>query len=259
MSIYDDLNVRTFLNAYGPLTRLGGALMSDCVVGAMVEASRRNVDLAELQSKVGEAIATLTTNDAAYVSCGAASGITLAVATCMAGTDPLLSDQLPNVHGMKDRVVMHAGDRGYKCDVAVRNAGATISYIGDKQGATERQLREALNDGVAAILLVYQGSGGQVPLDRIVCVAKDWGIPVLVDAAGAVPPKENLWKLSRGIGADAVIVSGGKGVRATTVNRSGARQKVAHRRLPLPWSSKHSAWSWNESWEGGNSWDICCS
>jgi len=36
---------------------------------------------------------------------------------------------------------------------------------------------------------------------------------LLVDAAGAVPPRENLWHWTRSAGADAIFVSGGKGIR----------------------------------------------
>ena len=45
-------------------------------------------------------IAELTKNEAAYVSSGAAAGITLAVATCIAGTDPDLSAAFPYLEGV---------------------------------------------------------------------------------------------------------------------------------------------------------------
>ena len=48
----------------------------------MIEASRQYVNLYEMQTRVGEAIAEMTGNEAAYVSCGAAGGIALAVAAC---------------------------------------------------------------------------------------------------------------------------------------------------------------------------------
>ncbi len=187
--------------------------MSPFAVNAMVEASRQNVELGELQYRIGSEIAKLTNNDAAYVSCGAASGITLAIAACMAGTDPILSEQLPNTSGMRNRVVMHTCDRGYKCDVAIRCAGAAIVNIGDKQGASESQLRAILNDKTAAIVLVDTGHSDKIPIDRIVDLAKNRDIPVIVDAAGSVPPRETLWRYTRDYGADAVIISGGKGLR----------------------------------------------
>jgi seryl-tRNA(Sec) selenium transferase len=114
---------------------------------------------------------------------------------------------------MKNGVVMHAGDQRYKCDVAVRCAGASIVHIGDRHGAAESQLREVLGDNIAAIVIVHQGHCGQIPLNQVVSIAKEQRIPVLVDAAGSVPPKENLWRLTRDLGVDAIVVSGGKGLR----------------------------------------------
>src|SRR5205823_6591912 len=54
---------------------------------------------------------------------------------------------------------------------------------------------------------------GKVPLERMLTRAHARGVPVILDAAGAVPPKENLWQFTRDGGADAIIVSGGKGLR----------------------------------------------
>jgi uncharacterized pyridoxal phosphate-dependent enzyme len=213
MDVYDDLGIKPFINAYRPLTRLGGATMPDRVVQAMREASRRNVDLRAMQQKVGSAIASLTRNDAAYVSCGAASGITLAVAACMAGTNPVLSERLPQTEGMKNEVIMHKCDRGFKCDVAIRCAGAYIVHIGDGAGATENDLRSAISEQTSAIFSVAPDHPGKLPLERMIVVAREYDIPVLVDAAFLVPPRENLWRFTRDSGADAVFFSGGKGLR----------------------------------------------
>ena len=38
------------------------------------------------------------------------------------------------------------------------------------------------------------------------------GIPVIVDAAAQLPPKENLWRYTRDEGADVALFSGGKGM-----------------------------------------------
>ena len=50
------------------------------------------------------------------------------------------------------------------------------------------------------------------PVGRLVEIAHARGVPVLVDVASMVPPRENLFRYHRG-GADLVIVSGGKGIR----------------------------------------------
>jgi uncharacterized pyridoxal phosphate-dependent enzyme len=213
MDIYDELGIRPFINAYRPLTRLGGAALPEPVSEAMRQAARKNIHLSIMQRKVGEAIARLTNNEAAYVSCGASSGITLAVAACMAGTDPILSDRLPNTEGIKNQVIMHACERGYKSDVAIRCAGATIVNVGNDAGANEFELSSAITDQTAAILAHDQPHPGKLRLEQMVTIARERQVPVLIDAAFSVPPRRRLWEYTRDGGADAVFISGGKGLR----------------------------------------------
>lgn len=213
MSIYKELGITPFVNGYKPLTRLGGGIMPECVIEAMKEASRESVTLETMQEKVGEAIASLTRNEAAYVSCGAASGITLAIAACMAGTDPALSERLPNTNGMKNKVIMHLCERGYTSDVAIRCAGASIVDIGNDHGATVENLRNAIDERTAAILVHDSAERGKIPLEQIIAVARTQHLPVLIDGGFSVPPRDNLWKFTRDLGADAVFISGGKGLR----------------------------------------------
>src|SRR5215831_7083560 len=213
MGIYEELGVRTFINGYRPLTRLGGSTLPECVIEAMREASQKGVDVARMHQKVGSAIASLTQNEAAYVSCGAASGITLATAACIAGVDPVLSEKLPNSDGMKNEIVMQSRDRGYKCDVAIRCAGGRIVHIGDADGATKLQLSRAVNEKTAAIFVLPADEPGIMSVEDMISVARAHNVPVLVDAAFGVPPRKTFWKYTRDMGADAVIISGGKGLR----------------------------------------------
>src|SRR5690606_25797312 len=87
MSIYDELGVRTLINASANITRIGGSVMPPEVVQAMVEASKHFVNLDELQRAVGNKLAELTHNEAAYVSSGAAAGVALATIAVVAGLD----------------------------------------------------------------------------------------------------------------------------------------------------------------------------
>ena len=211
MDVYEDLGVRPFINAADNYTRFGGSIMWPCAVEAMVEASRKFVNLYELQAKVGEAIAEITGNDAAYVSCGAAGGIALAVAACMAGTDPRKIEQLPDTRGMRNEVIVHRCARFYE-DIAIQVPGAVVVEMGDERGATEEQLIASINDRTAAVL-TRPSWGGMLPIERIAAIARERGVPVLVDAAFDIPPKANFRRFTRELGADAVIVSGGKGIR----------------------------------------------
>jgi D-glucosaminate-6-phosphate ammonia-lyase len=209
VGIYDELGVRPFINAVAPHTRFGGAVMSDRVVAAMVEAARHSVDLHALQAATGEAIARLTRNEACYVSCGAASGVQLAVAACIAGTDEELGGRLPRVDEGA-HVVMLRSHAGTEADTAITNTGASIRHVDDSGGATVDDVAAALDGDTVAVVLLDWEANGTPGVAEVVRVAHGRGIPVIVDAADAVPPFSNFWKHTRDAGADAVVVSGGK-------------------------------------------------
>ena len=50
MSVYDSLGVQTIINASGPVTRLGGAAMSETVLDVFQDAARAWVPLEQLQA-----------------------------------------------------------------------------------------------------------------------------------------------------------------------------------------------------------------
>ncbi|HZO89430.1 MAG TPA: aminotransferase class V-fold PLP-dependent enzyme [Chthonomonadaceae bacterium] len=213
MDIYEELGVRPVINAFATLTRLGGSRMPPEVVAAMAEASRSFVDLEELQRRVGERIAELTHNEAAYVCAGAAAGLVLATAACIAGTDPAAIRQLPDLTGLKDEVIIHRAHRnGY--DHAVRQVGVRVVEIGYSTGTAHWELESALSARTAAIFW-FQGAmtgRGDLPLPAVIEVARAHGVPVIVDAAAQLPPVENLWRFTE-MGADLAIFSGGKDLR----------------------------------------------
>lgn len=208
---YADLGVRGVINAAATLTRLGGSLMPPVVLEAMTRAAGEFVDLNELQVKVGERLSELTGNEAAYVSSGAAGGILLTVAACLAGTDPERMAVLPDVSTLprNEVIIQRAQRNGY--DFAARQTGARIIEI----EGTEEALDEALNERTACVLY-FAGAHFAVdalPLEPVVELAHRRGVPVIVDAAAQIPPLANLWHFTRDCGADAAILSGGKGLR----------------------------------------------
>ena len=114
MGIYDDLGIEPIINAGGTLTTLGGSLMLPQVVEAMAEASRAFVPMHELHLAAGRRIAEWTGVEAAHVCAGAAAGIALMAAACMAGTDGAKIRQLPDTTGMNSTFVVHRNHRhGY--------------------------------------------------------------------------------------------------------------------------------------------------
>ena len=122
MGVYEDLGVRTIINASGTLTRLGGSRMATEVLDAMSEAAASFVHIDELQARAGEVIADLTGAEAGYVTTGAAAGLALGMAACIAGLDVGKMDQLPDTTGMKNEVVVQRGHRN-AYDHAIRTAG----------------------------------------------------------------------------------------------------------------------------------------
>ncbi len=67
-----------------------------------------------------------------------------------------------------------------------------------------------------ACILWFAGAhyaDGALPLPEVVPIARERGVPVLVDAAAQIPPIANLWRFTRELGADIAIFSGGKGLR----------------------------------------------
>jgi L-seryl-tRNA(Ser) seleniumtransferase len=213
MSVYDELGVRPLINASATLTRLGGSIMPREVVEAMVDASRHFVNLDELQRRVGERIAELTQNEAAYVSSGAAAGIVLATAACITRGDPAAMAQLPDTTGLKNEVIIHKSHRnGY--DFAVRQVGVKIVEIGSAVHTEPWELERAINDKTAAIFWFQGGMTGRgdLPLEKVIEIANRFDVPVVVDAAAQVPPVENLWRFTQ-MGAALAIFSGGKDLR----------------------------------------------
>lgn len=210
MTIYEELGIRPLINASATLTRLGGSIMPPEVVQAMVDASKAFVDLDELQVKVGDSIAALTRNEACYVSSGAAAGIAIAIAACVAGKDMAAIHRLPDVTGLKDEVIVHKSHRnGY--DHAVRQVGVKLVEIGYATSAAPWQLEAAINERTAAIIW-FQGAmtgRGDIPLEKVIEIGNAHGVPVIVDGAAQVPPVENLWNYTQ-MGATAAIFSGGK-------------------------------------------------
>ncbi len=214
MSRYDDLGMRRVINASATLTRLGGSVMPPSVVAAMAEGAEMHVDLPLLQVRVGERIAALTQNEACYVSCGAAAGIAIAVAACIAGEDPAAIARFPYLTDGKREVIIHRAHRnGY--DHAARQTGATLVEIGGAHITHPWELEAAISPRTACILW-FAGehyARGALALPEVVAIARTHGVPVLVDAAAQIPPISNLWHFTREIGADIAIFSGGKGLR----------------------------------------------
>ena len=85
---FRDLGVRPFINAAGTYTAMTASLMPPEVLEAIQYAAKHFVMLDELHDKVGQRIASLLHCEAAMVTCGAASALTLGTAAVLTGKDP---------------------------------------------------------------------------------------------------------------------------------------------------------------------------
>jgi L-seryl-tRNA(Ser) seleniumtransferase len=213
MTTYESLGIRRLINANATLTKLGGSLMPPEVKQAMLDAAESFIDLHDLQRKVGERLAEITHNEAAFVSSGAAGGLALATAACITGTDSALINRLPYLDGLKNEVIVHHTHRnGY--DYAVRQTGVRLVEIGTDAGTRLAELEAAINPRTAAFFW-FQGimtTPGDIPLAQVIEIAHARGVPVIVDAAAQLPPVSNLWTFTQ-LGADLAIFSGGKDLR----------------------------------------------
>ena len=210
MDIYEELGVRTLINAAGAMSRYGGSLMDPGLFDEMREAGGKFCKLDELHEKVGERIAGLLEVEAAYVAASAASGLVLTTAACMAGTDPERIARLPDSSGMRSQVVIQRLHRiGY--DQAIRLAGATLVVVDDDGEPPLGAMGDAVGGDTAAIFCMAHRleEPGSLQIEDYAALSRESGVPLVADAASECPPMSTLTKFCRE-GADLVIFSGGK-------------------------------------------------
>lgn len=213
MGIYERLGVRTLINARGTYTYLSGSLMPPEVVEAMAEASRRFVDIRELEAAAGARLAQLTGAGAALVTAGAAAALAQGTAACVVGKDPELIKRLPDASGLKDEVIIQKAHRN-PYDQAIKQVGVKMVEV-----ETLEETKRAIGPKTAMIAyIVALEPQGKVSLEEALKIGKASRVPVLVDAAAELPPAENLTKFVK-MGTDLVTFSGGKGLRGPQASR----------------------------------------
>ncbi|MDP3062741.1 MAG: aminotransferase class V-fold PLP-dependent enzyme [Chloroflexota bacterium] len=211
--VYQRLGVKTIVHASGTTTRFGGTLLLPAALEAMAEASLAFVDIDELNARAGEALARVCGAEAGLVTSGAAAGLVLQAAACMTGADPAKVARIPDTEGMRNEIVIQRGQR-IQYDQAYRQAGAKLVEVGYPRRCAPWDLEGALNERTAAVAFIETPytSPELLSLPAVAEIAHRHGLPVIVDAASTLPPKDNLRRFVRE-GGDMVIISGGKGVR----------------------------------------------
>ena len=204
---YDKLGVTKIINAAGTYTALTASIMPPQVQAAVAAAAKHPVRLAELQQKSGEYIAKKLKCEAALVTAGASSALTLGTAACMTVGNREAVKMLPlDVAGLKNEVIVQKSHR-YGYDHAIRNCGTRFVEV-----ETLDQYEKAFTDRTVMCHFFNAAEGGQISHQDWVRVAHRHGVPCFNDAAADVPPVSNLWAYT-GIGFDLVTFSGGKGIR----------------------------------------------
>ena len=230
--LFKELGVRTFINAAGTYTFMTGSLMHDYVMEAINSSSKDFCLLDELQDKVGERIAQMTHAEAAVVTAGAFSGMTLGLAGILTGTDVNKVKQLPHLQGtgMKSEVIYQkAHDIDY--NHALMNTGCIMVPVD-----TVADVEKAINEKTALLhFLNIQADRGQIQHEEWVALGKKYNIPTSIDIAADVPPVENLWKFND-MGFHFVVISGGKAIRGpqSAGLLMGKKDIIAAARLHMP-------------------------
>ena len=204
---FAELGVRPFINAAGTYTAMTASLMPPEVMAAINYASTQYVMLDELHDRVGQRIATLLRSEAAMVTAGAASALTLGTAGVLTGTDRQKTVDLPDLSGMKSEVIIQKSHRfGY--EHAVRNCGVRLVEV-----ETRDDLERAIGEKTAMMLFYNTNNRvGRIQDEEFAQLGRKHAIPTFNDAAADVPPVDNFWKYT-GMGFDLVAFSGGKGIR----------------------------------------------
>src|SRR5450432_1255098 len=199
-NVYSRLGVKTVINCRGTWTYLSGSLEFPEVREAQLDAAQYFVNMLDLQRAVGKRLAELTGAESGMVTSGSAGAMAAATAGCMAGTDDKHIWQLPDTTGLKHEVIMVGGRSAF--DSAIRLTGAKLVLVYKPE-----ELANAINENTA---MIYTTDLGE-KLQRVLAIAKEHKIPMLLDDAAGIPPADNA-KLYARMGIDMYCFSGGKGL-----------------------------------------------
>ncbi|RWG14829.1 MAG: aminotransferase class V-fold PLP-dependent enzyme [Mesorhizobium sp.] len=194
------------------MTTLGASIIVPEAISAMAEIASQWVEMDDLQRAASAVVARLTGSEAGFITACCASGITMAIAGAMTGTNLLAIERLPDdTEGLKSEVVIQLGhivNYGAPIDQSIRVAGAKVIPAGTVSVTQDYHVREAINERTAAALYVvahHTVQYGMLSLEEFceICHAKN--VPVIVDAASEYDLRTFLAR-----GADIVVYSGHK-------------------------------------------------
>jgi L-seryl-tRNA(Ser) seleniumtransferase len=204
---YEKLGVKPFINAAGTYTYLTASIMPPEVREAVNRATLSPVDLHDLQQAAGEYLAKRLHCEAAMVTDGAASALTLATAACITLGRKQAVLNVPNDITDLPNEILIQKDHRYEYDHAARNCGVKMLEV-----VTLDEYDRAFNPRTAMAHFFNAAPSGQISREDWIRVAHQHGVPASNDAAADVPPTSHLWDYTQ-MGFDLVQISGGKGLR----------------------------------------------
>ncbi|WP_445612221.1 D-glucosaminate-6-phosphate ammonia lyase [Hafnia alvei] len=216
-NIYQRLGLKRVINACGKMTILGVSAVSPEVMAATAEAAGAFVEIDALVDRTGELVSAHTGAQDSYITSCASAGIAIAVAAVITRGEPDRVAMMPDSAGMANEILILRGhniDYGAPITSAIRLGGGRVVEVGQSNLAARWQLEKAVSERTAALLFVkshHSVQKGMLTLEDFVAVAKQFQLPLIVDAAA----EEDLYQyIARG--ADMVIYSGAKAFNAPT-------------------------------------------
>lgn len=209
--IRPELGLRQIINVSGTMTALGASIVVPEAIEAMTRGLPQFFEMGSLHRYASGVIADLTGAEAGFVTASCASGITVAVAAAMTGSNLHAIEQLPDTSGLKNEVLMLSGHMvsfGAPVEQMVRLTGATVVPVGQATSSSAYQLAGSISERTAAAVFVVSHhvvDYAQVPLKTFIEVCHAKSVPVIVDAAS-----EYDLRLFLAAGADIAIYSGHK-------------------------------------------------
>lgn len=207
--IFEQWNLRPIINCVGYATRVSGSCPHPEVVAAMAAASGAYFELDDLLNAASRLIAEVTGAEAGIVTCGAGAALSLAAAACLAGNRPEIMDQLPDTSGCARDEIIFPVPGPFDYDHAIRLSGAKLVLIDYHAADALQRIEQAIGPKTAAIGYVWLEIQERPDITTLAELAHRHGLPLIVDAACALPPAENITTFSR-YGADLIAYSGGK-------------------------------------------------
>lgn len=216
-NIYQRLGLKRVINACGKMTILGVSAVSPEVMAATAEAAGAFVEIDALVDRTGELVSEHTGAQDSYITSCASAGIAIAVAAVITRGEPDRIAMMPDSSGMANEILILRGhniDYGAPITSAIRLGGGRIVEVGQSNLAARWQLEKAVSDRTAALLFVkshHSVQKGMLTLEDFVAVAKQFQLPLIVDAAAEEDLRQYVAR-----GADMVIYSGAKAFNAPT-------------------------------------------